>query len=177
MQESSLGINVGACNLRDYTNGSGVSIKTGAEKPRTMNPTRDVPVFTTLMSKLGRDPQKTPVSCWIAAYSGGQPSGWGGAMGPSQFIPSTWKLFESKIERVTGASIADPWKPYHAITATAIYLADLGAVAGNETAERNAACKYYSGRACSSSSAGAGYGNSVMKKLYSMQLDIDKLQR
>ncbi len=177
MQESSLGINVGACNLRDYTTGSGVSIKTGAEKQRTMNPTRDVPVFLSLMSKIGRDPQKTPVSCWIAAYSGGQPSGWGGAMGPSQFIPSTWKLFETRIQNATGASKADPWNPYHAITATAMYLEDLGAVAGNEASERNAACKYYSGRSCASSSAGAGYGNSVMSKLYNMQLDIDKLQR
>jgi peptidoglycan hydrolase CwlO-like protein len=177
MQESSLGINVGACYLRDNATGSGVSIKTGAERPRTMNPTRDVPVFNKLMAKVGRDPQKTPVSCWIAAYSGGQPSGWGGAMGPSQFIPSTWVIFEKRIESVTGAAMADPWNPYHAITATALYLEDLGAVAGNEAAERNAACRYYSGRSCSASSAGAGYGNAVMKKLYAMQADIDKLQR
>lgn len=177
MQESSLGVNVGACYLRDYSTGAGVSIKTGDTKPRTMSPSRDVPVFTSLMSRVGRDPQKTPVSCWIAMYSGGQPSGWGGAMGPSQFIPSTWVLFEDRIERITGAKMADPWSPYHAITATSLYLADLGAVAGNEASERNAACKYYSGRSCSSSSAGAGYGNSVMRKLYSMQADIDKLQR
>lgn len=177
MQESSLGVNVGACYLRDYSTGAGVSIKTGDIKPRTMSPSRDVPVFTSLMSRVGRDPQKTPVSCWIAMYSGGQPSGWGGAMGPSQFIPSTWVLFEDRIERITGAKMADPWSPYHAITATSLYLADLGAVAGNEASERNAACRYYSGRSCSSSSAGAGYGNSVMKKLYSMQADIDKLQR
>lgn len=177
MQESSLGVNVGACYLRDYQTGSGVSIKTGAIKPRTMSPTRDVPVFTTLMLKVGRDPQNTPVSCWIVAYSGGQPSGWGGAMGPSQFIPSTWALFESRIENVTGAATADPWNPFHAITATSLYLMDLGAVAGNEVAERNAACKYYSGRSCASSRAGASYGNSVMSKLYATQQDIDKLQR
>lgn len=177
MQESTLGVNVGACYLRDYNTGSGVSIKTGAEKIRTMSPTRDVPVFTSLLSQLGRDPQSTPVSCWIAAYSGGSPSGWGGAMGPSQFIPSTWKLFANRIQSVTGASIANPWNPYHSITATALYLEDLGAVSGDEASERNAACKYYSGRSCASSSAGAGYGNSVMNKLYDMQADIDKLQK
>jgi membrane-bound lytic murein transglycosylase B len=177
MQESTLGVNVGACYLRDYNTGDGVSIKTGAVKPRTMSPTRDVPVFTSLLSKLGRDPQATPVSCWIAAYSGGQPSGWGGAMGPSQFIPSTWKLFEKRIQGITGAEVANPWNPYHAITATALYLDDLGAISGNEASERNAACKYYSGRSCASSSAGAGYGNSVMQKMYSMQADIDKLNR
>lgn len=177
MQESSLGVNVGACYLRDNNTGDGISIKTGAARPRTMSPTRDVPPFLTLLAKLGREPATTPVSCWIAAYSGGTPSGWGGAMGPSQFIPSTWKLFEKRIQSSTGAAVANPWNPYHAITATALYLEDLGAVAGNESSERNAACKYYSGRACSASSAGAGYGNSVMKKLYDMQLDIDKLQK
>lgn len=177
MQESSLGINVGACYLRDYVTGDGVGIKSGELKKRTMHPDRDVPVFTSFLSKLGRDPQKTPVSCWIPMYSKGSPSGWGGAMGPSQFIPSTWQLFEDRIEKITGATVADPWKPYHAITATSLYLADLGAVASNESSERNAACKYYSGRSCASSGAGAGYGNSVMKKLYSMQQDIDKLQK
>jgi membrane-bound lytic murein transglycosylase B len=98
-------------------------------------------------------------------------------MGPSQFIPSTWDLFETRVRSSTGASAADPWNPYHAITAMGMYLSDLGAVAGNEVSERNAACKYYSGRSCANSSAGAGYGNSVMKKLYSTQLDIDKLQK
>lgn len=177
MQESSLGTNVGACYLRDYTTGDGVGIKSGELKKRVMHPTRDVPIFTSFVTKLGRDPQNTPVSCWIPMYSKGNPSGWGGAMGPSQFIPSTWEIFDDRIAKITGASIADPWKPYHAITATSLYLADLGAVAGNEASERNAACKYYSGRSCASSSAGAGYGNSVMKKLYNMQLDIDKLQK
>lgn len=177
MQESSLGINVGACYLKDTMTGAGVSIKTGDVRNRTMNPTRDVPIFTSLLSRLGRSMEKTPVSCWIAMYSNGNQIGWGGAMGPSQFIPSTWKLFESRIEAITGASVADPWNPRDAISATALYLADLGAVSGNDSSERNAACKYYSGRSCSSSSAASGYGNSVMRKIVSVQADIDKLQR
>ena len=110
-------------------------------------------------------------------YSRGSAVGWGGAMGPSQFIPSTWQLFERRIESATGHSIADPWNPLDAITATSMYLSDLGATSGNLTSERNAACKYYSGKSCSSSSAGAGYGNSVVAKLYATQQDIDKLQR
>jgi membrane-bound lytic murein transglycosylase B len=97
-------------------------------------------------------------------------------MGPSQFIPSTWKLFEDRIEGITGSSVADPWNPRDAITATALYLADLGAVSGNESSERNSACKYYSGRSCASG-PGASYGNSVMKKIANIQADIDKLQR
>ncbi len=176
MQESSLGANVGACYLKDTTTGAGVSIKSGEVRNRTMNPTRDVPVFLSIISKLGRTQEKTPVSCWIPMYSKGNPSGWGGAMGPSQFIPSTWQIFEDKIERITGASTADPWNARDAITATALYLADLGAVTGNESSERNAACKYYSGRSCASG-PGTSYGNSVMRKINNVQADIDKLQR
>jgi peptidoglycan hydrolase CwlO-like protein len=176
MQESSLGINVGACYLSNQTTGAGVSIKSGEVRNRTMNPTRDVPVFISLLSRLGRPVEKTPVSCWIAMYSKGNPTGWGGAMGPSQFIPSTWKIFESRIEKITGSTTADPWNPRDAITATALYLSDLGAVSGNESSERNAACKYYSGRSCASG-PGAPYGNSVMKKIANIQADIDKLQR
>jgi peptidoglycan hydrolase CwlO-like protein len=176
MQESSLGINVGACYLSDQTTGAGVSIKTGDVRNRTMSPNRDVPVFTSLLSRLGRPMEKTPVSCWIPMYSGGNPIGWGGAMGPSQFIPSTWKIFENRIEKITGSNTADPWNPKDAITATALYISDLGAVMGNESSERNAACKYYSGRSCSSG-PGASYGNSVMRKIANIQADIDKLQR
>jgi peptidoglycan hydrolase CwlO-like protein len=80
MQESSLGINVGACYLRDYTTGDGISIKTGEVRKRVMHPDRDASIFGPLLSKLGRDPQKTPVSCWIPMYSKGNPVGWGGAM-------------------------------------------------------------------------------------------------
>lgn len=177
MQESSLGVNVGACYLKDSNTGEGISIKNGTSKPRTMSPTRDVPPFLDLTSRLGRDPFKTQVSCWIPMYSGGSPTGWGGAMGPSQFIPSTWKIFENRIEKITGSTLADPWNPRDAITATALYLSDLGARDGNESSERNAACKYYSGRSCSVSSAAAGYGNSVMRKIVGVQADIDKLQR
>ncbi len=177
MQESSLGVNVGACYLKDSNTGEGISIKNGTSKPRTMSPTRDVSPFLDLTSRLGRDPFKTQVSCWIPMYSGGSPTGWGGAMGPSQFIPSTWKIFENRIEKITGSTLADPWNPRDAITATALYLSDLGARDGNESSERNAACKYYSGRSCSVSSAAAGYGNSVMRKIVGVQADIDKLQR
>lgn len=177
MQESSLGVNLGACYVSNDLSGDGFSIKTGASKPRTMHPTRDLPVFMKILSRLGRDPQKTPVSCWIPMYSRGNPIGWGGAMGPSQFIPSTWQIFEKRIEAITGASVADPWNPRDAIMATALYLEDLGAVAGNESSERNAACRYYSGRPCSALSEAAGYGNSVMRKVAGVQADIDKLQR
>jgi peptidoglycan hydrolase CwlO-like protein len=51
-----------------------------------MAPNRDQPVFVYITQKLGLDPDKMPVSKkpWY---------GWGGAMGPGQFIPSTWVCY------------------------------------------------------------------------------------
>ena len=51
-----------------------------------MSPNRDQPVFVYITQVLGFDPDKMPVSK--------RPSyGWGGAMGPGQFIPSTWVCY------------------------------------------------------------------------------------
>jgi len=50
------------------------------------HPTRDRPVFPYIMAEIGLDPDSVPVSK-APSY------GWGGAMGPSQFIPSTWVCY------------------------------------------------------------------------------------
>jgi hypothetical protein len=62
--------------------------------------------------------------------------------------------------------------------ASAIYLTDLGAKEGSYTSERNAACKYYSGRKCDSKKpTNFTYGDSVMKKAANIQAKyIDPLQ-
>lgn len=180
MQESSydedtgFGKNVGQCFLRDRDTGNGVSVTTGATKIRVMNPTRDVPVFIDIANGLGFDWANARVSCWITAYSGGKPSGWGGAMGPAQFIPSTWKLYQKRIASGLGISIEEtnPWNPEHAIMAASYYLGDLGAGLQTYSAEKNAACQYYSGRKCASSSAGNTYGTSVMKWVAKVQEEM-----
>jgi peptidoglycan hydrolase CwlO-like protein len=168
MQETSLGKNLGSCYLRDYTTGSGVGVNTGTTKPRTMSPTRDVPVFLEITRELGLNPQSQRVSCWIAMYSKNQPIGWGGAMGPAQFIPSTWTIFDERIEKALGVGTANPWIPEHAILASSMYLGDLGAGLQTYTAERDAACRYYSGKKCSAGT-GASYGNQVMQKAANIQ--------
>lgn len=166
-QESAYGKNIGSCYLRDTTTGSGVGKNTGTPFANVMKPTRDVAPFLEITKKLGRDPFNTPVSCPLSY-------GYGGAMGPSQFIPSTWKLFENRIAASAGVSMADPWIPYHAITATSLYLKDLGAGAQTYTAERNAACRYYGGgTACTSVTS--VYGNQVMAKAAVIQENIDIL--
>ena len=95
-------------------------------------------------------------------------------MGPAQFIPSTWVLFSSRVASAMGRNSADPWDPQDAIMASAMYLGDLGAGGGNASSEKNAACKYYSGRSCTGSNK--FYGNQVMDRADTLQGNIDILQ-
>ncbi len=98
-------------------------------------------------------------------------------MGPSQFIPSTWLLYEKRLEEKLDVPFANPWDAKHAIMATALYMQDLGAAGGTYTSERNAACRYYSGRACDTKKpTNYTYGDSVIKKAEGFQENIDFLK-
>lgn len=168
-QESRLGANTGSCYVTDYTTGGGLNAKTGLPMSRVMSPVRDVPHFLTITASLGRDPAKTLISC-------PQAIGWGGAMGPSQFIPSTWMIMKEKIKVALGISTnPDPWLPRDAFMATSLYLRDLGAGAQTFTAEKNAACRYYSGRTCTTANGSETYGKSVMAQAATFQATIDNL--
>lgn len=171
-QESNLGTNLGSCYLSNPTTGAGVGAKSGNTIQNVMKPTRDVQPFLSITAELGRDPYKTLVSCPIAG------GGYGGAMGPSQFIPSTWQIIKNRVASALGIKSADPWNARDAFVASAIYLTDLGASAQTYTAERNAACRYYSGRSCDDKKpANSFYGNSVMSKASNIQTTmIDPLQ-
>ncbi len=160
-QETRLGANVGTCNRAgDPPSKSWVNV---------MHPTRDQPPFKRIVSALGLNIDTTPVSCPIAG------GGWGGAMGPAQFIPSTWESIQSRLAGILGKGSANPWLARDAIFASSLYLKDRGAV-GGETNERNAACRYYSGRACDGKQpANSFYGNSVMALARTVQADIDYL--
>ncbi|MEN9614323.1 MAG: hypothetical protein RLZZ347_630 [Candidatus Parcubacteria bacterium] len=173
-ETSTFGKNVGQCYVRDTATGNGVGATNGDPRIRVMNPTRDVPIFITITGNLGRDYANTKVSCWIVDYSGGQPTGWGGAMGPAQFIASTWDLYKNRIASALGvsANVTDPWNPEHAITAASLYLADLGAGGQTYTSEKNAACKYYSGKKCTASSRANTYGTSAMRWVTKIQEEM-----
>lgn len=135
-RESLLGKNVGQCS---YTT--------------AMHPKRDIPYFLELLSKLGIDPQSNAAKVSCANAHGA----YGGAMGPAQFIPSTWKLYEARISAVTKNTPANPWNNSDAFVATGIYISDLinsqtcvdyGRQMPNDSQklrERCAAAKYYSG--------------------------------
>lgn len=163
-QESAIGRNVGQCVLVGANTGNGKRISTGAAVIRVMKPTRDVPVFLQLTAVLGRDPYNTPVSCWIPAYFQGAPTGWGGAMGPAQFIPSTWNIYADRLKILLGAT-ADPWGVKDSFTAAGLYLSDLGAGAQTSNKESNAASRYYGGS--------SSYARSVMSRASCIQTFID----
>jgi peptidoglycan hydrolase CwlO-like protein len=165
-QESNLGVNVGQCLLVDSETGAGKGKNTGTPFANVMKPDRDIPYFLDMMERLGRDPYTTPVSC-------PQSVGYGGAMGPTQFIPSTWKGYESRIAQAYGVAVGDPWNPEHAIMATALFLQDLGAGKGGYSAEREAAGRYYAGG--NWMAYGLGYAASVLQHAETYQNDIDFL--
>lgn len=168
-QESDLGKNVGNCYVTNSPNeGDGVGKNTGRPFVGVMHPTRDVPVFKRLTEALGKDWRTTPVSCPIASAGG-----WGGAMGPTQFIPSTWITVEDELKRLLNISATNPWNAQHAINATAIYLARLGANVGGYTAEHTAAAKYYAGSGWAT--RGQTYANQVMTKVTAFARDIETL--
>ena len=160
-QESNLGQNVGTCNR------PGDPPEKGWQK--IMKPSRDQAPYLQITSSLGLDPDTMPLSCPIGG-------GCGGAMGPAQFIPSTWVLYQGKISAVTGHNPPNPWSPEDAFAASGIYLTELGAAGGNYTAERTAALKYYAGSNWNKAS-NAFYGNDVMKIAADYQSQIDLLQQ
>lgn len=177
-QESDIGKNVGLCVIHDLESGKSRGVNTGRVFNQGIHPTRDLPVLKKVVGKLGMDPENTRISCpLIRENPNGTYSeyGYGGAMGPSQFIPSTWVLYESKIASIVGASTANPWNPEHAIIGTALLLKDNGAAAGGYTAERNAALRYYAGGNWNLPQ-NAFYGNGVMAKAEEMQRQIDFLE-
>lgn len=167
-QESNLGANVGQCYLMNDDTGAGIGKNTGTAFAKVMSPTRDVPPFLALAFDLGFDPHHQVVSCPIASAGG-----WGGAMGPAQFIPSTWKSYANRVASGSGKSIANPWDPKDAIMAMSLYLSDLGADNGGYTAEHTAAAKYYAGGGWAG--VGQTYANQVMAKVSSIQSNIDFL--
>ncbi len=179
-QESDLGKNQGSCLVNNIDTGDGAGKNTGTLFEKVMKAPRDTVPFQDITERLGKDWKMTPVSCppgakWTASR------GYGGAMGPSQFIPSTWELFKGRLGSNLGidANSVNPWNPEHAILATATYMADLGASSQGYTAERNAACKYYSGRSCGVGGGPANtfYGNQVVAKAENIQLTmIDPLE-
>ncbi|MEK7664889.1 MAG: hypothetical protein AAB361_01985 [Patescibacteria group bacterium] len=162
-QESNIGKNVGQCYVKDFNIGEGIDLK-GNLRKRVINP-KTSSAFKELVISLGMEPTETPVSCWIPLYSRGVPYGWGGAMGPAQFISSTWNLYKEKVSDISGRT-ANPWNIKDAFLAAGLLLKDNGA----GKSEFNAAMKYFSGGSWTKSES--FYGNSVLAIASQYEKDI-----
>lgn len=170
-QESNLGENVGQCLLTNQPQkGDGIGVNTGRIFKGVMKPDRDVDVFISIVQQIGLDPYRMVVSC-PPGY------GYGGAMGPAQFIPSTWVLYEDKIAQLSSQSPPNPWDPRTAFIAAGILLKENGGAAGTYQAERLAALRYFAGWGNANKSAYAFYGDDVMALAQKYQNQIDIISR
>lgn len=180
-RESLLGQNVGRC-----------------EWQTAMNPDKDIPVFKVILATLGIEQSSTitKVSC------PNQHGTYGGAMGPAQFIPSTWAIYGGYeksgsgwrynsagdlIGKIVGNKPSNPWSNADAFVATALYLNDLynsssckdyaaslrGRYPEQELREECAAAQYYSGSRWRRYYT--WYGIPVVERANEFQRDIDIL--
>lgn len=173
-QESSWGKNVGLCTLVDAETGMGRGVNTGRLIPRVMKVSRDIQPFLQITSETGRDPYNTRIACWPEIYYQGAPYGYGGGMGPAQFLPSTWMGYRERVSAILGRP-ADPWLIQDAFIASAVKLADAGAAKKDYNSEWCAALIYYSGR-CPGNSINWFYPNNIMERAGEYQRDIDILE-
>ncbi len=151
-RESALGKNVGQCDYRT-----------------AMHPRRDIPIFLEIIEELGLT--KNLESGILKVSCANADGAYGGAMGPAQFIPSTWNGYSTKISSITGSRPANPWDNRDAFVATGLYLKDAGAA----TNERIAAAKYYCGGNWNRYVCTNVYGKKVVEQAERFQDDIDVL--
>jgi len=115
--------------------------------------------FINICAEAGIDFLKTPVSCPAPQIG----CTYGGAMGPAQFMPSTWYLFKNQVAAYVGHA-PNPWNFTDAMYAASLFLKDAGANA-NAYGERTAAKRYFGGD--------YGYPSGVAAKATCIQTFID----
>ncbi len=172
-QESEFGANIGQCTYDEIRNGRAA-----------MGP-GSVPVFKVMAEVLGFDMATQKVSCPLSY-------GWGGAMGPSQFIPSTWALYggyvntgndvfvynaaQDSLRQLLGInSPSSPFRNQDAFMATSLLMRDNGATAGTYQAEWTAAIRYYSGWNGINNPRNHFYGDQVMQRKARLEAEIRTL--
>jgi len=167
--ESGLGRNVGSGNWRDdmyecyirlgtiyYTNRKAYYLNRAETEKNA---------FFEIVNKLGLNADTVKVSR--------EPNyGCGGAMGPAQFIPSTWLAYEDRVARLTGHNPPNPWSIEDAFTASAIKLAAGGADSKTRAGEIGAAKAYIGGSRTCSSSICNSYSSAVLRKAEEIEKNL-----
>jgi len=168
-QESKLGKNIGTCNR--------ASDPPYKKWYKIMKPNRDQLPFQQIVSELKKAGHQLniddlPLSCPMKNRDGSY-YGWGGAMGPAQFLPSTWLIYKDEIAQITGNNPPSPWNVQDAFVACALLLRDNGATNHSWRSEWRAAMKYFAG---SVKWQFRFYGDSVMELARKYEQDIKKLE-
>jgi hypothetical protein len=150
-RESELGKNVGTGTWRE-----------------DMKPSQR-PYYLQICEELNLSPDTYPVSRrqWY---------GWGGAMGPAQFMPATWLGYKDRVAEITGNNPPSPWNIKDAFVAAALYLANKGANQQNYNAEWKAAMMFLAGSNWTKSYL-SFYGDQVMILAKQLQEQIDILEK
>ena len=168
--DSTIGKNIGKCTYNQVSSCiAGKTVMSESQKP----------TFLEIMSNIGLNPNTTPISCAICSDGS-----YGGAMGPAQFMPATWKGISSRVSSIIGVAYPSPFENLAAFTAAAVLLKD------NQTRCKTAfttksdiwscaASKYYGGLNLSGTKLRSfmkyGYGASVLKRALQFEKDIDTL--
>ena len=174
-----IGSNLGRCTYNQSARNSAGTVMSNSQKPS----------FLAIMEELGMNANTTPVSCPI--YADGA---YGGAMGPSQFMPRTWwdvknQLgYKKRVAKVLNISVPSPFTNLDAFVGTALYLSDARYRCAGPNGFDNqfeiwscAAAKYYSGLGSSGSRLAKhmtskwSYGYKVAQRAIKFQADIDTL--
>jgi type IV secretory pathway VirB2 component (pilin) len=114
----------------------------------------------------------THVSCSLS-------TGHGGAIGLTQFLPSTWiamrdspagkAAFGNNADQGHGANgTPDPWNTQDALMMTAVFLKAKGGATTDPVQQKAAVCAYFG----SCNSSGVDYGNQVMAQAASIQKQV-----
>ncbi len=174
-----IGRNLGRCTYNQSAKNKSGTVMSDSQKP----------AFLAIIKELGMNANITPVSCPIPRD--GQ---YGGAMGPSQFMPRTWwdaktgYGYKRRVAKVLGVAVPSPFVNLDAFVGTALYLSD----ARDKCAGPNGfsstfkiwgctAAKYYSGLGSSGSRLSRhmnptySYGYKVAKRAQGFQKDIETL--
>jgi len=146
--------------------GLGKNVGTGTWRI-DMKPTQR-PYFLQICEKLGINPDDYQVSkkAWY---------GWGGAMGPAQFLPATWLGYEARIAEITGNNPPSPWNIKDAFVASALYLVNKGANNHDYYIEWKSAMIYLAGSNWNKPYL-SFYGDQVMVIATQFQEEIDILE-
>lgn len=168
--ESRLGLNVGTGNWQDdmykcYLRLAAIAKTTASRQKYLARAETEKSAFLKITSALGLDPDSVKVSR--------EPSyGCGGAMGPAQFIPSTWLGYQSAVIAKVGHNPVSPWSTQDAFTAAAIKLANAGATSQTRTGEIAAAKAYIGGSPNCSQAICNSYSNTILQKAAQIEQNL-----